>query len=298
VGPGSARLHPNYGQRWIRTSQGNFAYHAMQWRAERRFSRGFKVASSYTWSKNIDSTSEGIGGVNTQYTNMNLTSVSVLFAGLKLDRALSDFHRSHNLTTSFLWQLPEPSAAFWRQVFGGWSIAGIASVQSGAPFTMINGLDRNGDGVNNDRPDISNPNAPVNTRAVVDAGCNSGYRDPDTEVGIRRCVSPSDVRWIQGLGAPNASTVGRNTMFTGWVNNMDLSLFKTFSVGEGRRLELRWEAFNAFNHPQFTQVPAPMMARSIVNAQGPTPGFQSRFLNRDFTDSGIRRMWVQVKLLF
>jgi hypothetical protein len=53
-------------------------------------------------------------------------------------------------------------------------------------------------------------------------------------------------------------------------------------------LELRWEALNAFNHPQYVQVP-PM---SVVSAP---PG---QFLNRAFTDSGIRSMWVQVKVMF
>jgi hypothetical protein len=53
-------------------------------------------------------------------------------------------------------------------------------------------------------------------------------------------------------------------------------------------LELRWEALNAFNHPQFLQVPP-----TSVNC---TPA--GRFLNRDFTDSGIRSMWAQVKLVF
>jgi hypothetical protein len=220
------RLYPNFGQRWIRTSQGNSAYHAMQWRAEQRFARGFQVTSSYTWSKNIDSTSEGIGNINTQYTNMNLTSVPVMYGGLKLDRGLSDFHRSHRLAFSYLWQLPGPSAALWKHVLGGWSLGGIASFQSGAPFTILNNFDRNGDGVLNDRPDISNPNAPLDTRAIVvpTADCGTGYRNPDTQSNVMLCVMPADVHWIEGRGLPNAATVGRNTLFTGWVNNMDLSL--------------------------------------------------------------------------
>ena len=59
-------------------------------------------------------------------------------------------------------------------------------------------------------------------------------------------------------------------------------------MGERKRLEFRWEAQNAFNHPQFTQVPE-------KNVFG-TPA--SHFLNRDFTNSGIRSMWVQVKVVF
>ena len=77
------RLHPDYGQRFVRTSQGNSAYHALQWRVDRRFARGFQLAASYTWSRNLDSTSEGVGNINTQ---PNLTSMSVAQGGLKLDR--------------------------------------------------------------------------------------------------------------------------------------------------------------------------------------------------------------------
>jgi hypothetical protein len=69
------------------------------------------------------------------------------------------------------------------------------------------------------------------------------------------CVNPEDVHWIQGVGLPNAFTVGRNTLVTGWINNFDVALAKSFELGESRRVEFRWEAFNALNRPQFTQIP-------------------------------------------
>jgi hypothetical protein len=74
----------------------------------------------------------------------------------------------------------------------------------------------------------------------------------------------------------------------GGINNFDLSLSKSLQIREQKRLEFRWEAFNALNHPQFTQIPN-------RNVQSMAPGV---FLNRDFTDSGIRSMWVQMKFLF
>jgi len=73
----------------------------------------------------------------------------------------------------------------------------------------------------------------------------------------------------------------------GGINNFDVSLSRSFWIGEQRRLEFRWEAFNALNHPQFTQIPE----RSLDSPA-------SHFLNRDFTDSGVRSMWAQVKLVF
>jgi hypothetical protein len=106
------------------------------------------------------------------------------------------------------------------------------------------------------------------------------------------CVTPADVHWIQGIGFPNENTVGRNTLRTGGINNFDVRLTKSFHIAEQKRLEFRWEALNALNHPQFTQVPPNSLAP--LNSANP----YSDFLNRDLTDSGIRAMWVQMKYVF
>jgi Carboxypeptidase regulatory-like domain len=284
------RLHPDLGLRDIRTSQGNSSYHAMQWRVDRRFARGFLVTASYTWSRNIDSTSDGVGAIGFQNGNGNRPSVPIAQGGLRLDRGPSDFDRSHRLTVLYVWDLPGPSRGFWRQSLGGWSIAGITSFQSGAPFSVLNGTDRNNDGKNlSDRVDIGNPAAPLNSRAILSQRCATGYQNRDTGA----CVTSADVHWIQGSGQPNANTVGRNTLQTGGIDNFDLTLTKSFRIAEQKRLEFRWEALNALNHPQFTQVP-----EKSVTSPGPVPGSPSHFLNRDFTDSGARTMWVQLKLVF
>ena len=279
------RLYPNFGTTDIRTSEGNSAYHALQARVDRRFAGGFQLSASYTWSKFLDSTSEGAGNQNVQQPDrMNRTSVPVSQGGLKLDRGLSDFDRPQRLTIAYLWAVPGPRSGWWKYPLGGWSVAGITTFQSGTPFTVANGSDRNNDGIPADRPDIGNPSAPLNSRAIIFPRCATGYQNPDTG----SCVSPGDVHWVEGTGFPNASTVGRNTLRTGGTNNFDLNLSKSIPLGEKRRLEFRWEALNAFNHPQFVQVP-----QMSVNG---TPA--GRFLNRDFTDSGIRSMWVQVKVVF
>jgi hypothetical protein len=277
-------LYPNYGQVLVFDNEGNSSYHALQTRLDRRFSHGFQLAASYTWSKDIDSTSDFVAANMQAPGNDNLTSVPISQGGLRLDRGLSDYDRTHRLTLAYLWVIPGPRSGWMRYALGGWSVGGVTTFQSGTPFTVGNGFDRNGDGFLQDRPDIGNPNAPLNTRAIIFPTCATGYQNPDTG----SCVSPGQQHWVQATGLPNASTVGRNTLHTGGTNNFDLNLTKSIPAGEKRRLELRWEAFNAFNHPQSIQVP-PMEVFS-------TPAGQ--FLNRNFTDSGIRTMWVQAKVVF
>ena len=250
--PDGTNLYPEFGGRGIRTSQGNSSYHAMQWRVDRRFVGGFRATAAYTWSKNLDSTSEGVGTQSNQSGPANRASVLIAQDGLRLDRGPSDYDRTHRVSLLYLWNIRGPASGFMRAVFGGWSISGITTFQSGAPFSVLNGVDaaRVPHAPGSPRPDIGNPNAPLNSRAVISPSsgsqfCATGYRNPDTDT----CVTPADVHWIQGIGPPNASTVGRNTLRAGGVNNFDLSVSKSFEIGENRRLEFRWDALNVLNHP-------------------------------------------------
>ena len=123
--------------------------------------------------------------------------------------------------------------------------------------------------------------------------CATGFRNPDALT--LTCVTPNDVRWIEGRGLPNASTIGRNTLTSGRVNIFDVNILKSFRITESKSLEYRLEAFNLFNHPQFTAIPG----ANIVETLGPSSNGQpSRFLNRDYTNSGTRTMRMQLKFIF
>ena len=286
------RLYPNFGIRRIRASEGNSIYHALQIKLDRRFTRGIEVTGAYTFSRNIDSTSEVFA---TDNSVAQQTSISTGRGGLALDRGLSDYHRAHRVTLTYLWTMPGPKAGLWKIPFGGWTLSGITTFQSGTPYSVANGFDRNGDGLQNDRPDIGNPNAPFTSRAIVDnrpaaMRCATGYQNPDTG----GCVTRADVYWVQGTGAPNAATVGRNTLFTPGLTNFDLNIIKTFKVTESKAFEYRMEAFNIFNTSQYTGVPG-------RNVLGTSAG---RFLNSDFTNNcngagcSPRTLRMQLKFLF
>jgi len=123
--------------------------------------------------------------------------------------------------------------------------------------------------------------------------CSTGFRNPDALT--LTCVTPNDVRWIEGRGLPNASTIGRNTLTSGRVNIFDVNILKSFRITESKSLEYRLEAFNLFNHPQFTAIPG----ANIVETLGPSSNGQpSLFLNPDYTNSGTRTMRMQLKFIF
>jgi hypothetical protein len=282
-----APLHPNFGPRVLRSSIGNSSYHALQTQVERRFADGFQIRGSYTWSRGLDSTSESfqVNANSGSGPGANLTSLPVSQGGLRLDRGLSDYNRSHRLTIAYIWDIPGPRRGIGKYSFAGWSIAGITTFQSGAPYSLQNGFDRNNDGFANDRPDISNPNAPLNTRAYTAGACSTGYWNPDTSA----CVMPKDVHFIGVLaGSPNGSTVGRNTLLAGGTNNWDVVLAKRFALSESKAIEFRWDAFNVFNHPQFVNVPS----QNVVSSPA------GQFLNPKFTDGGIRSMRMRLKFFF
>ena len=299
--PNCGRLFPAFGIRRYRTSGANSDYHSLQVRVDKRLSHGFIVNTSYTWSKLIDQISEVFA---TDSSNTSLASIPAIFGGLKLDRAVSDYHRKHRLVISYVWDIPGPRTGFLSQVLGGWRLNGITSFQSGAPFTIVNGVDRNGDGdTGGDRPDIGNPNAPHNTRAQVvptAAGpgitifCpGSGLYNPDSG----QCVTRNDVFVVQAAAAPNtatsliplsSATIGRNTERSNRVENFDMSLFKTFRISENVKLEYRVEAFNVFNHPQITGVPNRDVAGSAAGT----------FYNFSLLSGGARSARMGLKFIF
>lgn len=280
------RFYPLLGIRRYRTSGANSNYHSMQLRVDKRLSRGLMVNTSYTWSKNMDQISEVF---TTTQTQSSLASIPAFQGGLALDYAPSDYHRGHRLVINYIWDIPGLKHGIGEQVLGGWRLAGITTLQSGAPFTIANGLDRNGDGLlGQDRPDLGNPNAPHNTRAtrVASSVCPSLLRSPDT----LNCVTANDVYVIQAASNSgiNSSMLGRNTERSNKVANFDLSVFKDFRVRENLRLQYSLIMFNVFNHPQFTGIPSASVTSSL----------QNRFLDYTQLNGGGRDMRMSLKIKF
>jgi len=242
-----ARFQPQVGPRSVRATSANSNYESFQAELKRPFKATpvgeLQFDAAYTYAHYLDDVSDVFGFDSTP---SSFQSVSQVVGGSRhLDYGNSDFDRRHVGSIGLVWGVRGPKNGVVGSLLGGWQISAISIWQTGIPYTPLNGSDRNGDGqLLPDRPDIGNPSAPLNTRAILQASCATGYANPDLNGA---CVSPTSVHFIEGIGLPNANTVGRNTLHLPGLDNLDMAAAKVFRFNERMNLELRLDMFNALN---------------------------------------------------
>jgi hypothetical protein len=246
-GVNNVRLHPDRGSVVLRTNGGDSIYHSLQTRVERGFKNGLMFRFAYTYSKAIDD-------VNSEVfvTSGGASRASDPF-DRSVDRSVASFDVPHRGVLSFIYDLPGPKRGFLGQVAGLWTLGGIYRIQSGSVETpFVGGIDLNKDLENtNDRPAVANPGAPPTSVAILasllGASSPTGYVDANGNP-----INPANVRYIVDPSIRN-NIAGRNILRGDIVNTMDLSLNKGFRLPfEGHKLEVRFDFFNVFNHPNFT----------------------------------------------
>lgn len=250
------RVHPEFGPVQPRTNGGDSNYHSLQTRLERGFSNRLLFRAAYTFSKAIDNVNSEVfvtsGGTS------RASDLLGNLGGRRLDRSVATYDVPHVASFSFLYDIPSASDnRIVRGITSGFTLAGIWRIQSGAVETAyLNGFDINFDGVaTNDRPAISNPNAPRNSVAIANALCDV---DSPTGYCANDFVTPISLNDARFLVDPNIRTgiVGRNTLRAPSWNRLDLSLTKAigmpFTPWENDKFEIRVDFFNVLNRPIFT----------------------------------------------
>lgn len=218
-------LGPNYGSVTAQKTIGNSSYNAFEANLRYSGSRS-QFLLGYTYSKSLD-LSSNLG-----------EQVNPFDAGLS--RALSAFDLRHNFVASYSVDLPLDSLLRPSRLTSGWSISGITRFSTGFPVTLYNNTDSSllgtfGNGVNNNLLDT--PNFTPGALAV-----NSNPRNGQPAFNAALFSLPA----LGQLG-----TARRRFFYGPGIDNFDLTLKKTITLPESRSLELRLEAFNAFNHAQF-----------------------------------------------
>lgn len=211
------RLYPEFESIASFDPIGRSEYHGLEMSVNKRFSRGYSVLASYTLGKAKDNASNDDG-----FSPQNPLDPDDTWG-------LADSDQRHRLVTSFVWELPSPDAGVAKAVLGGWQFNGIVKLSSGTPFTISSGRDTLLNFQTTRANLIGDPNLPSDrSRAeLIQMYFNSAAFQ-----------IPAD---------GNAGNTPRNFLIGPGSKHVDLSLFRTFEVRNGLRLQFRAEAFNAFN---------------------------------------------------
>lgn len=234
----------------------NSNYHSAQIDYRRTFSKGLTWQANYVYGK-VMSDSAGDGQTSFEaFLDFNNTA---------LERARTPFDITHAFKTNFVYDLPFGEGQRWlngnafaRKVFGGWSVSGIFTWQSGNPFSVLSErgtLNRNArsTGQNgNTASTLVDKSTLDSLIAVRVTGDGPFYFAPSVTGVDGRAAQPDGQGFFQGqvFFNPGAGQLGglQRRMFSGpaWYN-MDMGIVKTTQITERQSIEFRGEAINAFN---------------------------------------------------
>jgi hypothetical protein len=162
---------------------------------------------------------------------------------------VSDFDRRHQFNGNFMVELPfgqgrwlgSNMPAALNHVVGGWDISGILVATSGRPFQIGSSSRFNHHYFGQSYPNLIKP-----IELKIQKGGGEVYLIGPDEA-TRRAISLNNFVNVYP-GSPIARNQTRGPGF--W--NVDTSVTKNIQITEGVRGRLRWESFNAFNHPNFS----------------------------------------------
>ncbi|MDP8979508.1 MAG: carboxypeptidase-like regulatory domain-containing protein [Acidobacteriota bacterium] len=244
----AAHLRPNqqFGAITYLDSGGDSYYHALQVTLRKRFSYGLLFGLAYSFSKSIDDQStDPVGASSGGGISTTSARTTVDIRNWRTERGLSDFDRTHVLTTNFVYDLPvgkgrhflASAPGFVNHVIGGWSVNGLYTHMSGEPFSVYSGV-RTNNNSHTSRADIIGTKPAVNYHDVPNV---AGPVVFDPGLAFTTFVFP----------APGSNGSPRNIFRAAAYWNLDLSVVKRFDITERVKLQFRAEGFNALNHPNF-----------------------------------------------
>lgn len=215
---------------------GGSTYNALQATYTHRWHSGLDMNVSYTYSKFMDNVQGNSG-----WAFPGSGSVVRNSYNLAAEHSLDVTDTPHSLVVNYNYELPfgtnKAVGENWSKpvnaVLGGWQWSGILTAKSGLPLSINAATNNTGGFGFNQRPDLVPGVSPVPQDQTID-------------------------RWINpaAFGQPAAFTFGDAPRFLSNIRapryfNWDMGIQKWWGLGEQRRLQFRFEMFNALNHPNF-----------------------------------------------
>jgi outer membrane receptor protein involved in Fe transport len=213
-------------------------YDGLQINLKRPFKNGVLLTAAYTYSKSID-----------EATDDDSVPLFNAIAYTSRNRAVSDFDRRHVFDAGFTAELPFGKGhAFLNDsgiasaIVGGWKINGVISKYTGLPFTPI--------------ASATSLNAAFNTQVA-----NQVKPHVATLHGIGKYSTWFDATAFAPVTTASFGNASRNSLWGPGDSDLDLGISRTFPIWERFQFELRGEAFNLTNTPNFA-IPANSVSTS------------------------------------
>jgi hypothetical protein len=221
-------------------SNGNSWYNAFTVNISKRFSKGFEMLSSYTWSHSIDDSTDLQSTLEPQDSRFPF-----------LEKSNSSNDQRHRWVTSAVFQSSSGKSgdSFFRRFIGDFTLSPIVEFSSGRPFIIITGQDTRLElGGSQARPSITtgasgttSPFIPGATFAVADVCL--------TNSGSTFSIPP-----ITTAGAGCIGSLERYRFVMPDFFNWDMRLAKRIPFNERFKLDLIADAFNLFNRTNIAAV--------------------------------------------
>jgi hypothetical protein len=219
---------------------GNSIYHGWQNSLQRRFSNGLQLNGAYSWSHAID---DSTADVFSTYLTPRRPEDST---NLALDRSSSGLDHRQRFTFQLLYDLPFFKHSNWvmKNVVGNWEFVPVYTYQTGTLYDVQSGVDANLNGDSAGDRAFVNPTGQVNTGSDVTPLTNSAG---DT---VAYLANNPNARYIEA-GPGTLPNGGRNTGQLHPIDDLDMTIAKSFNITESKKIQFSARFINIFNHPQY-----------------------------------------------
>ncbi|MGI8642003.1 MAG: TonB-dependent receptor domain-containing protein [Pyrinomonadaceae bacterium] len=254
--------NPNIGQIELFTNAGSYNYNSLQLEIRRRFSQGVYFQANYTFSKNL---------TNTVGTSQGLFEPFLQNQNQDLDNQRADFDQTHVFNFNGIFQLPFGKGKTFLnnggivdKIFGGFELSGLLQTATGSPISFIDSRGTLNRGARSGRqtPFSSLTNDQIRALSgVFEANGRIYFIDPSiigsNGAGSPGFINPSNAnvafpgQVFFNVAPGQTGNVARTLINGPRQFNVNLALLKNIRFTESIRVQLRAEAFNAFNNVSF-----------------------------------------------
>jgi len=241
-------------------SNGNSWYNSLTFNLTKRFSKGFELLSSYTYSHTIDDSTDLQSPLEPQDSRFP-----------NLERANSVNDQRHRWVNSAVFQSgsAKHGDGFFKYLFGDFSLSPIVEFSSGRPFNVITGTDT--------RLDLGASQA----RPSVGGGTASPFIPGVTFGPANVCLNNDGSTFQVPLVAPPAGcngNLGRNAFTSPNFFQVDLRLSRRIPLGERFKVDVIADSFNLLNRTNIAAVNqlCDPLAGSTCSAGQPTASYDAR----------------------